>query len=138
MGISFEYENRQTKELHGNNAIEENYDFSTEKELKKTIKRIFKNYQCPNCGGHKMDGNRLIVEIGKIKFFREVIEKGFFGSKYVSKHDKDVWRIYNIYLKRSGFLTPAGFIRCKSCKWEEKGAKGIKWVSIDDVRNGRF
>ncbi len=37
MGISFEYEKIQTKELHGNNAIEANSDFSTEKELKKTI-----------------------------------------------------------------------------------------------------
>jgi predicted nucleic-acid-binding Zn-ribbon protein len=138
MGISFQYKDKPTEELYGNSAIEESGDFSSEKELKNTIKNIFKNYQCPSCGGHKMDGDNVIVEKGKVKFFKEVKKDGFFGSKYVNTHDRDVWRVYNIYLKPSGFLSFAGYIKCKSCGWEEKGQKGVRWLSINDIQNGNF
>ena len=138
MSISFNYKDKPTEEAHGNNAKEGSNDFSSEKELKRTIKNLFKNYQCPSCGGHKMDGDSVIVEKGKVKFFQEVKKKGFFGSKFVTKHNRDIWRVYNIYLKPSGFLSFAGYIRCKSCKWEEKGQKGVRWLSMNDIRNGSF
>lgn len=139
MSISFTYEDKSTEEAHGSNAIETSNDFSSEKELKKTIKNLFKNYQCPSCGGHKMDGDNIIVEKGKIKFYQEVQKKGFFGgNKFVTKHERDIWRVYNIYLKPSGFLSFAGHIKCKSCKWEEKGQKGIRWLSMNDIRSGNF
>ncbi len=99
---------------------------------------MFKNYQCPNCGGHRIEGDKVVVEIGKVRFFKEVYKKGFWGGKHVDKHDRDVFRVYNIYLEPSGFLSFAGYIRCKSCKWEQKGAKGIKWLSLNDIANGRF
>lgn len=136
MGISFDYKEQETKEEHGSNAYLTDSDFANKKELKSTIKDLFKNYQCPNCGGHRMTGNGVIVEFGKVRFFQEVEKKGLFGSKWVNEHDTDVYRLYNIYLEPSGFLSSAGYIRCKSCKWEQKGGKGIKWMSINDIING--
>ena len=138
MSISYSFKDMPVEELYGDLAIESSNDFSSMKELKQTIKDIFSEYACPNCGGHRVEGNKVIVEIGKIRMFKEVKKEGFFGSKYVDKHDRDVYRIYNIYLEPSGFLSFAGYIQCKSCKWEEKGAKGIKWLSVNDITKGRY
>lgn len=143
MGIRFRYEKKPTEEAHGNNAVERSCDFSSKKELKKAVKNGFENFQCPNCGGHRMESDKLVVEFGKVRFFKEVRKRGLFGfgKKYVEKHVRDVYRIHRIYLEPRGalgFLTPAGYIRCKSCKWEEKGGKSVRWLSIDDVMNGRL
>ncbi len=138
MGISYSYKEEPVKELHGSNAIEERNDFQEKKELKKAIKIIFEEYECPNCGGHRISGNKVIVSIGKVKFFKEECKKGFFGKKYVSRNYKDIFRVYSIYLEPSSFLNPAGYIKCKSCNWKEQGAKGVKWLSINDIANGRF
>jgi len=141
MGISFNYKEKADEEAHGVNAVAGSNDFSSKKELKQAVKTLFEKYQCPNCGGHRIEGNGVIVEIGKMKFFHEELKKGFFGSKHVEKHIKDVWRVHNIYLELSGmfsFLSPAGYIRCKSCKWESKGGKGVRWLSINDIRKGNF
>ena len=138
MSISFYYKDKSTEELHGQNAVEGHNDFPSKKELKNTIKAIFKNYTCPKCGGHRIDGDKVVVEIGKVSMFKEEQKKGFFGSKFVDKHEKDVYRVHNIYLESSGFLSSAGYLRCKSCKWEQKGAKGVKWLSLNDIANGRF
>ncbi|CAN2044177.1 conserved hypothetical protein [Candidatus Magnetomoraceae bacterium gMMP-1] len=138
MGINFHYKTRATEEKHGKNAIESSSDFSSKKDLKNAIKHAFNNFECPICGGHRMDSSKIIVEIGKVRFFKQVKKKGLFGSKYVDKHDRNVYRIHRIYLEPSAFLSPAGYIRCKSCKWEEKGGKSLKWLSINDVINGRL
>jgi DNA-directed RNA polymerase subunit RPC12/RpoP len=120
MGISFRYEEKPAVEEHGSNAVEGSSDFPSIKELKKAVKDALNNFQCPNCGGRRMESEKIVVEIGKIRFFKQIQEKGFFGSKYVDKHDRDVYRVHRIYLEPSGvlgFLTPAGYIRCKSCNF---------------------
>jgi len=137
MGINPIYKIIETQELYGNNAIEQNGDYSTKKELKSAMDSFLENYACPNCGGHRMAGS-IIVEIGEVEFFEEVLKKGFFSKKLITQKFKTIWRVYHTYLKPSGFLSSAGSIWCKSCSWEEKGAKGIRWLSIDDVRNGNF
>ena len=136
MGISFEYKEQSVEQAHGSNAFMTDNDFEDKKSLKAAIKEVFKHYQCPDCGGHRMTGSGVIVEFGKVKFFQEVEKKGLLGRKWVTQHDRDVYRLYNIYLESSGFLSSAGYIRCKSCKWEQKGGKGIKWMSINDIMNG--
>jgi predicted nucleic-acid-binding Zn-ribbon protein len=128
----------EDEELYGNNAIDYNSDFSTMKELKESINNFFENYDCPSCGGHRMEGG-IIVEIGISKFFHEVYKKKFWGGEeLITKNFKDVWRIGSTYLKPSSFLNSAGRIYCKSCGWEEKGAKGIRWLSMHDIKNGNF
>lgn len=139
MGVSYSFEEKETQELHGNHSIDGDNDFSTKRALKKYVKGVFKNYSCPSCGGHRVDGERITVEIGKIKFFKEIKKNGFFRKvKFVNKHYKDSYRIYNIKIESGGFLKFAGYLRCKSCGWEQKGAKGVRWLSINDVMNGRF
>lgn len=138
MGINYFYKEKDTEELHGNNAVVGNYDFNTKKELKARVKQVIKNYACPSCGGHRVDGDKLVVEIGKVRFYKETYKKGFFGGKYTEKHQKDMFRIYGIYLQASGFLSFAGYLKCKSCGWEQKGAKGVQWLSLNDIANGRF
>lgn len=138
MSISFNYDEKPSKEIYGNSHAGEGKDFSSMKELKIYIRSMFKSYTCPNCGGHKIDGDKIIVEIGKIRFFKEVEKKGFFGIKYTNKHDGDIYRVFNIHLKPSGFLSFAGYIRCNSCKWEQKGKKGVRWVSVHDALNGKY
>lgn len=137
MGINPEYKIIETEKLYGNNAIESNNDFSTKKELKSSMDNFFENYPCPNCGGQRMTGN-LIVEINEVNFFQEVWKKSFFSKKLVTEKFKSTWRVHSTYLKPSGFLSYAGRIWCQSCDWEEKGAKGIRWLSIDDIRSGNF
>ena len=137
MGINPTYKIMERQRLYGSNAIEENQDMSTKKELITAMNNFFENYACPSCGGHRMRGN-IIVEIAEIEFFREILKKGFFGKKIVTEKFKTVWRVQHTYLKPSGFLSYAGRIWCQSCGWEEKGAKGIRWVSINDIRNGNF
>jgi len=137
MGINPTYKIIETQKLYGNNAIGQNGDHSTLKELKSAMSKFLENYSCPNCGGHRVNGN-LIVEIGEIEFFEEVWKKGFFGKKLITNKFKTAWRVQSSYLKPSAFLSSAGRIWCKSCGWEEKGAKGIRWLSINDVRSGNF
>ena len=138
MSINPLYKIIQTEELYGTNAIERNNDFSTKKELIKAMDNFFKNYACPNCDGHRMEGS-IIVEIGEVEFFEEVWKKGFFGKKtLITQKFKSVWRVQHTYLKVSGFLSSAGRTLCKSCSWEERGAKGIRWLSINDIRSENF
>lgn len=136
MGIKFEYKEKDMKEVHGRTETRGNTDYNKKTELKKEIKNIFKNYECPNCGGHRVNGDGVVVEIGRVRFFREVKKKGMFGTKYVDKHDRDVYRIYTIYLESDGFLSAAGYLRCKSCKWEQKGKKKTQVkLRIDSLNN---
>jgi len=138
MPIYATYKVMKDEELYGNNAIDYNSDFPTMKELKKSIDTFFKNYDCPSCGGHRMEGN-VIVEIGMSKFFHEVYKKKFWGGeKLITENFKNVWRIRRTYLKPSSFLSSAGSIYCKSCGWKEKGQKGIRWLSMNDIKNGNF
>lgn len=140
MGISISYNEEETQESHGSQAIEEKGDFSSKKELKKSIKSRFKSFTCPNCNGHRITGDGVVIDFGKVKFFKEEHKKGIFGSKYVSKNTGNVYRIYSIYLESGGFFSSAGYIRCKSCQWEVKGNKKNKtrWVSINDVLRGNI
>ena len=141
MGIHYRFEEQKIQEAHGSQAIAGSNDFSSKKEMKRAVKRLFKTYQCPNCGGHRTDGNSVVVKIGKVKLFKEKIKKGIFGKKYVHKRVGDLWRVYDIYLESSGFLSilsPSGYIRCKSCNWQQKGGKGVRWLSVNDVMEGNF
>lgn len=139
MGISYSFEEKDTQKLYGSHAVDNSCDFSTKGALKKYIKEYFKNYTCPSCGGHQVDGEKIIVEIGKVKLFKEVKKGGFFGkSKFKNEHFKDSYRVYNIQIESSGFLKFAGYLRCKSCGWEQKGEKGVRWLSVNDIMNGRL
>lgn len=143
MGIDYSFQEKPEQEAHGLQAVMGDNDFLSKGELKETIKRHFADYACPQCGGHRIEGDKIVVEIGRLRFFREEKRKrlfGLLGDKYVETHEKDVWRVYRIYLESSGFLSSAGYLRCKSCKWEVKGSKGaqIAWYSIDDILKGRF
>lgn len=139
MSIRLDYEEQDVKEAHGVQAVMGDFDFSSKKELKELIENIFKNYQCPNCGGHQLNG-KVNVKFGKVKFFQEELTKTFWGSKkYVNRHIKDVWRVYDVYLKIGGFFNPSGNIECKSCKWNISGTSSqVAWYSLNDIFSGNF
>ena len=136
MGISLTFKEKETEEAHGDQAEEGEYDFNSKKELKNNVKGNFEHYECPECGGRRVTGNDVIIEFCKIRFFQQESKKGLFGVKYIDKHTKDVWRLNNIYLEPSSFLQSAGYIRCKSCQWEQKGEKGYTLISIHDLFTG--
>lgn len=138
MSISFSYEELDTEELHNSDAVELSGDFDNKRQLKKHIKSVMENFNCQSCGGHRLDGDNIIVEFCKIKLFGERVKRGFFGKKYVDDHQKSIYRVSNIYLRPGGFFSSAGYIRCKSCDWEQKGEKGVKWISYNDFTNGNF
>ena len=126
MSIRFEYKEKAMEEIHGNKFSKASKEYSKKSELKKDIKSIMKNYECPKCGGHRINGERVVVEIGKVRLFREEKKEGIFRTKYIEKHDRDIYQVYNVYLESGGFLSSAGYLRCKSCKWEQKGRKGTQ------------
>lgn len=143
MGIDYSFKEKPVIEAHGYNAVMGENDFSSKSDLKNAIKSLFNNFKCPSCGGHRIEGDKINVEIGKVKFFQEEKRKrlfGLLGETHVEKHEKDIWRLYGVFFESSGFLSSAGYIKCKSCKWEEKGNKGssIQWYSINDILNGKL
>ena len=143
MDIDYSFKEKPEQEAHGLQAVMGDHDFDSKGDLKEAIKRHFADYACPQCGGHRIEGDKIVVEIGKLRLFREEKRQRLFGllaDKYVVKHEKDVWRMYGLFLESSGFLSSAGYLRCKSCKWEVKGNKGtqVVWYSISDILNGRF
>jgi len=95
-----------------------------------------KKYSCPTCGGKKVVGENIEVSFAKIYMYRQVEKKGLFGrKKFVDELNDEVYRLYDITLKTGGFLDLAGYIRCKSCKWEIKGDSRVQWLSINDIKN---
>jgi Zn-finger nucleic acid-binding protein len=142
MSIGYAYKEKATQDLHETQAVAGAQDYASKKALKTAVTRHVEALQCPECGGHQLDGNKVTVEIGKVRFFQEEVKNGWFGSKkYVNRHVRDVWRFYRIYLEPSGFLgflTPAGYVRCKNCKWRIKGGASMHWVSLGDVMKGKF
>jgi len=139
MSIKLEYEEEDVKEAHGAQAVRGDTDFSSKKELKGFVENMFESFQCPNCGGHQVSG-RINVKLGKVKFFQEELTKSFWGSKkYVNRHVEDIWRVYDVYLKPGGFLTSAGNLECKSCKWNMRGITSkVVWYSLNDIFSGNF
>lgn len=137
--VKVTFENQKAAELHGSQAEVLQNDFVSRSDLKDRVQQLLDRFECPNCGGHKVKGDNIVAEIGQVTMFREVQRKGFFGgNKFVNEKAGTYWRLYNLYPRPSGFLQSAGYLQCKDCKWEIKGAKGVKWVSINDVMNGNF
>lgn len=138
--ISFALEEKETEKLHGNQVYETDNDFSSKSELKDSIKQLLRDFTCPECGGHKVKGSGVMVEMGKVRMYREVEKKGLFGgTKYAEEHIKDVWRVYGVGLRSGAFLGPdPGILKCKNCDWEEKGGKGYKLVSVKDIFSGNL
>ena len=138
MSVRFFYKEMDDEELHGDQVYSLKNYFHSKKELKKEIKSSLNSFSCPSCGGHRISGNNGVVEIGKVRLYREKKKRGLFGTKYVEENYQTVYRVYGIYLKPGGFLDPAGWARCNSCGWEEKGGKKksrVRWMSINEVIN---
>ena len=122
MAIDWEFKYLNDQDLYGNQAYDTDQDFPSKSDAKKHLKQMFKNYQCQSCGGRKLNGHGVIVEICKTKMYLQHSKRGLFGGeKYVDKHWKTVWRVHNIYLKSGGFFGGSGVIECKSCKSKIKG-----------------
>ncbi len=137
--VSITFKDQKSAELYGHQAEVTDNDFASKSDLKDRVHQVFEHFECPNCGGHKVKGDNIIAEIGKVTMFEEVHKKGMFGKgKYVNEKSGTYWRLYNLYPQPSGILQSAGYLRCKDCKWELKGAKGVKWVSVNDIMNGRL
>ncbi|MEE9355657.1 MAG: hypothetical protein V3U75_08730 [Methylococcaceae bacterium] len=136
MSINYTFKQKGTEETFGHEAVVKNRDYGSMKELKKAVKASFKAFRCPNCGYHGVDGSGVVVEIGKVRFFREKEKKGFFGKKYVSEHFRDVYRIYNIYLSSSFLTFFSGHLKCDTCKWKQHGGSNTTWLSINDIFGG--
>ncbi len=118
-------------ELYGNQAFDTDKDFKSVSDAKKHINNMFKYYECDNCGGKRVSGYGVCVEIHKVKMYKQVLKKGLFGGeKYIDKHWKTVQRVENIYIKQGGFLGGSGYIECKSCKHKIKGGNNFwgQWV----------
>jgi hypothetical protein len=131
--ISLTYEYKSAEKVYESRAN----DFASEKELKNAIKNWFAECQCPNCKGRKLRGDRVIVTIGKVRVYEQVKQpKLFGGTKYVDRHVKDSWRLYDAFLKPASIFK--GYIKCTNCNWEIKAGSDIRWLSINDIIHGRF
>ena len=120
------------QELYGKQAYDTDQDYQSKSEAKKYLKSMFKNYECLSCGGRKIDGDGIVVEICKTKMFKQHSKKGFFGGvKHIDEHWKTIWRINNIYAKAGGFFGGAGYMECRSCKKKTKGGNAFwgQWAA---------
>lgn len=135
MSVSFSLHFTDTTELHNNHAFETQSDFESESRVRAGVTRFFSNYACPSCGGHKIDGGGIIVKYGKVKLYREEQKKGFFGGiSYENKLWKTTYRVQDIQLENGGFLSSAGYLKCRDCKWRiEGGSSSTQWLSINDI-----
>lgn len=132
MSISWNFDYIKDIELYGNQAYDTDKDFKSVSDAKKHINSMLKHYQCENCGGKRMTGHGVIIEIHKVKMYKQILKKGMFGGeKYVDEHWKTVQRVENMYVKSGGFLGGAGVIECKSCKEKIKGGNAFwgQWAA---------
>jgi len=140
MAINYEFEKRETEKLYGNQIYETDKDFDSKDNLIQYLKKIFENCTCEYCGGHRISGNGLIVEVGIVQMYKQEKKKKFFGGeKWVDIRWKTVWRIYDMYLKGRKFLIPAGSLKCLSCKNKVKGYHTIShdssYFSLPDLED---
>ena len=135
MGISIEFIESDMQKNFCKNNTSTNYDFKNKRDLKKHIKNFKNNFTCPHCNSHRITGEGVIIEFSKVKFHREILKKFFFVKKYTSENFKTIWRIQKTYLRPSRFFTSAGFLKCKTCGWNDTGS-GIKYISINEAFNG--
>lgn len=143
MTIYWEFNELNMQELHGNQAYDTDKDFESRSDAKQHINNQLKYATCPNCGGKKLDGNNVRVDIRKVKMYKQHSKKGMFGGeKYVDEHWKTVYRISDIYLKDGGILGGAGHIKCASCKHTIEGRSAFwgQWAAniAEAARRGDF
>ena len=135
MGVSFSLKYTGTRELYNDQAFETHLDYESDSRLRAGMTRFFSDFSCPNCGGHKIDGSGVIVKYGEVKLYREVQKKGFFGgTSWENKHWKTTRRVEDLELENGGFLSSAGYLKCRDCKWRiQGGSSSVEWISIRDL-----
>jgi len=99
-----------------------------------------------------VDGFGVIVEYGRVDFYREVSRKGFFGgTSYRDERYKTAYRIYGTGLRpgKAGvilslFSEEPGSIKCKAkgCGWKIAAPvypreSKIQWYSVNDIMKGK-
>lgn len=145
--IQHELKQNDDQEMHGEPT---GADFDNFGGLKKAVRQLLTNYQCPRCGNHKVNGSGVIVVYGKVRLQRQEAYKGWFGgAKYKDVHYKTVWRVHDIGLRNApgrallnlfgAFDDPPGKLECQSkgCGWTVSGERGGT-LSIADLLNGKF
>jgi len=127
MGISWDWKEADRKKLFGSQAYETDMDFESKSKARDAINAMFLSYECKGCGSHDLSGGNILIEITFISLYREVTKKGFFGGeKWVEEHWKDVWRVGDgMIFKSGGVFGGAGYIKCNKCK--EKASAGGFW-----------
>jgi len=135
--IQYEIKQLNGRELHGDEAVDFETDRKSYGDMKKLIKSMFKDYECRNCGGHKVEGTGVILEVRPMKFFKEIQKKKLFGGySYVEKHYKTMYRITDIYFNQRTMMSPLssnGYIKCKSCGWESDEFANANTYSLNDM-----
>lgn len=135
-GPSIEYrlEQANDRDLHG--ALDDG-DFDSARSLKRHVAALFKNFECPSCGNHRVSGSGVIVTYGKVHLFRQKAVRGWLGgTKQKDERYKTVWRIHDITLQNApgrallNFFAlldpPPGELECQArgCGWKTKGERG--------------
>ena len=127
-------------------------DFSSFSDLKRALRTYWDEFTCPSCGSHRVRGHGVIVQYGRIDFYREVSHKGFFGGTHFRDECyKKAWRIYSTGLRPgkqgivlSLFGEDPGALECqaKGCGWKTTAPvyprqSNIQWYSVNDIIQGK-
>lgn len=115
--IKIKYKLEKSIEVHGDQVEHLEETFDSEDEVKAALQEAYSGTCCPECSSHQFEANNFIVPYAKASIYREVVKKGFFGSKYENEHVADTWIALDPYLNHGGMFD-AGYLRCKNCGWE--------------------
>lgn len=149
--IGFHYVEKHADEMKDVHFQGRSVDFESKKSLKSAMSSLLKDFTCPSCGGHRVDGRGIYVSFGEIRVYSEKKKKNFFGKEYYDDvHVKTVWRIHEVGLtpgKKGGFFDSGigpGYLRCraKGCGWEKVAPihpkdRYVEWYSFNDIIAGR-
>ncbi len=142
--VSFSLDEEKARDITGPRTES---DFDSFRLLKKYLDNFFDNFECPECGGHKVTGSGVVVSYGKVHLFEIVESKGWFGGKkYKEKKYATVWRLHGYRIRNAagrclinmfGLGEPGpGKLQCnaRGCEWMIKGTRGGT-MSVSDILN---
>lgn len=128
MNIKYNLEERKVDKAFIHKSLDEDRCFKSRMVLEKTIRLLFKKIECPDCGGHIISGNKVVIEIGKVKLYKEIKKKGVFGTKIKESYLRTIYFLYRIDLSPGGIILSGGFLKCKFCKWEKRAYSN--WIPL--------
>ncbi|WP_134643195.1 hypothetical protein [Pseudaestuariivita atlantica] len=106
--ISWKITSGDNLDLHGKEVNQTKLDFFDKKSAKEFIQRELDKLTCEGCGGQRIKGGTLDVELRYVRLYRQETVDGWFGEKRKDINFKSVYRIIGSHLD--------GEVTCKSCK----------------------